>query len=446
MLHLFFRRIEVEGRENVPAVGPVLLVPNHANSLVDPLFLLTALRRPVTLTAKNVLGKNPLLYFLLRGLGAITFHRREDVGKGADPRQNVRSLRRCREVLIEGGALCIFPEGISHSDPKMRPFHTGAARIALDFVTSDGNPGGLQIIPVGLLYTEKDQFRSGIWVRFGTPIDAARWYADRPDGNAKALTDEIETRVAALTVNYETRRESLILTWATEIVTTRGRMPPPLNRPDPSVAEWFQAVARMREGYRTLLEGHRTELEDLTGHIRRYRAELKRCGIEPAEVYLPLHGGRAALFLVRELELLVVGAPMALFGAFNHLIPYLLIKRIARAMSKDKDHWATNVIYPSFLVFPFFYIVQLTVAWLLLPALWAGVYSAALPYTGYYALLYRDRAFSVFRRTRTFIRFVFRREEQERLAREGREIVDQIWRLDEKLRTRPEPLAKGEAS
>jgi len=90
--------------------------------------------------------------------------------------------------------------------------------------------------------------------------------------------------------------------------------------------------------------------------------------------------------------------------------------------------------------------VFLTAAWLFLPPLWAGVYTAALPYTGYYALLYRDRAFSVFRRTRTFMRFLFHRSEQERLANEGRAIIEQIWYLDERLRTRPESLTKGEAS
>src|SRR5271166_5076790 len=110
------------------------------------------------------------------------------------------------------------------------------------------------------------------------------------------------------------RRASLILTWATQIVITRGRMPPPLHQPDTSVADWFQAVARMQAGYRTLLKQHRTEVDELAGRIRRYRAELKRHGIQPAEVYLPLHWGRAALFFVREQELLLVGAPLALFG------------------------------------------------------------------------------------------------------------------------------------
>jgi glycerol-3-phosphate O-acyltransferase / dihydroxyacetone phosphate acyltransferase len=80
--------------------------------------VLIALRRPVTITAKNVLARNPLLGVLMKGLGVVTFHRRDDIGKGADLRQNVRSLQQCRDVLARGGALCLFPEGISHSDPK----------------------------------------------------------------------------------------------------------------------------------------------------------------------------------------------------------------------------------------------------------------------------------------------------------------------------------------
>src|SRR5262249_30589160 len=159
-LHLFFRRVEVEGRANVPRAGPVLLVPNHANALVDPLALITALHRKVTVTAKNVLGKNPLLGALMASLGGGTFHRRPDVAKGADPRRNVDSLRRCREVLAGGGAVCIFPEGVSHSDPHLRPFHLGPARVALDFVREVGDPGELKVMPVGLLYTAKDRFRS----------------------------------------------------------------------------------------------------------------------------------------------------------------------------------------------------------------------------------------------------------------------------------------------
>jgi 1-acyl-sn-glycerol-3-phosphate acyltransferase len=441
---LFFRRVDVEARYDVPPVGPVLLVPNHTNALVDPLVVMSALSREVTLTAKNVLGRNPLLRWLMGAFGVVTFHRRADVGKGAELRQNVRSLQLCRDILAGGGAVCIFPEGVSHSDPHLRSFQPGPARIALDFVRKDGNPGRLRIVPVGLLYTEKDRFRSKVWLRFGRPIDVARWLEAHPGGGPAELTAELQHRVGVLTLNYESRRESAILGWAAEIVSTGAVEPPPLGADDRGVADWFRLVGRLQAGYRRLKREEPQKVQELTSRVRAYRAELKRAQIAPEEVYLRIHLGRAVFFVVRELELAVVGAPLALFGAVNHVIPYQVVKRLARALSTDKDHWASNVVYPGLAVFPLCYALQLAAAWWFLPAFWAGVYTVALPYTGYYALLYRDRLGQSRRRAATFVRFLLHREDQERLAAEGRAIVSQVRELGARVASEP-PGAGGEA-
>jgi glycerol-3-phosphate O-acyltransferase / dihydroxyacetone phosphate acyltransferase len=433
MLRLFFRRIEVEGRAAVPATGPVLFVANHTNALVDPLVLIITLRRRLTLTAKNVLGRNPVAQFLMNRLGIITFHRAEDVGHGADRKQNVQSLARCREILRYGGALCIFPEGISHSDPHLRPFRTGAARIALDYVREDGNPGGLLLIPTGLLYTEKDRFRSHVLLRFGKPLHVVHWLHDRADGTAHELTDEIRRHIEELTVNFEDRREELILSWGVQILATGATPPQPLGWAEPPLVGDYQLLKRLQAGYRQLVHTRPEEVQALTARVRQYRSRLKRLGIEPPEVFLPLHFGKAAFFLIREIELLLIGAPIALVGAINHAVPYWLVRTIARKLSRDKDHWASNVVYPSFLVFPLCYAVQVAAAWLLLPAFWAGVYAITLPYTGYVALLYGDRMRLTWRRLRTFLYYLRDRSRQEELACEGRAIVAGIRALGEQL-------------
>jgi 1-acyl-sn-glycerol-3-phosphate acyltransferase len=432
-LRLFFRRIEVEARHNVPPVGPVLFVPNHSNALVDPLVIMTSVRREVTITAKNVLARNPLLRWLMAAMGVVTFHRRSDVGKGADLRQNVRSLQLCREILAGGGAVCIFPEGVSHSDPRLRGFHLGPARIALDYLRKDGNPCRLRIVPVGMLYTEKHRFRSDVWLRFGLPIDVARWAAANPQAGPAELTADLQARVQALTLNYESRRESAILSWAAEIAATRAEPPPALGSAERPVADWFRLLGRLQAGYQKLQLSEPETVHALTREIRAYRAELRRAGIAVDEVYLPIHPGRAAFFLVRELELILGGSPMALFGAINHVMPYQIVKAVARKLSVDKDQWASNVVYPGLVVFAVCYLVQLGLAWWLLPTAWALLYTVALPYTGYYALLFGDRAGRSWRRMVTFLRFLIRPGEQERLAAEGREIVGRIRELGARL-------------
>lgn len=432
-LGLFFRRIDVEGVENVPKTGPLLLVANHSNALVDPLVLIDALNRPVTMTAKNVLATNGFLAFLMRGLGVIRFHRKQDVDKGASLRQNVESLRRCRRVLARGGAVCIFPEGVSHSDPQMRPFLAGPARLALDYARKREGPEDLTIIPVGLSYTGKDRFRSSVWLRFGSPLSVGQWLRQHPEGQPAALTAELRRQIEWLTWNYRTRRESLVLTWAADIVATGGEHPAPLGSPGISASEWFRLLGRLQDGYRRLIESAGAQLDSLSSRIRKYRSELKRRGITPGEVYLPLRLGRATLFVVRELELLFVGAPLALFGAIHHLIPYCAVRAIARKLSTDKDHWATNVVYPSFLVFPLYYAVVWGAVCALLPPLWAALYCIAIPYSGLYAVLYAERTGGAVRRARTFLYFLFNRDRQNALVTEGRDILTSIRALQARL-------------
>ncbi|HEX4125675.1 MAG TPA: lysophospholipid acyltransferase family protein [Tepidisphaeraceae bacterium] len=442
VLRLFFRRIDVEGQRDLPA-GPILIVSNHANALVDPLLPLIVLRRRITLTMKNVLGKNPLLATIAWCVGAIQFHRPQDLAKGAKPRQNIESMKRCREILAAGGAVCIFPEGISHSDLKMRPFQSGAAKIALDYVRKDGNPGKLKILPVGILYTHKDRFRSDVWLRFGHAFDVEQWMAQQPMVNAEVLTEYMRQQIEALTVAYENRREMLIVNWANDIVATEAKAPTMLRPDAPSPADSFNRIARLQAGYRQLRAEHGPEIESLTIQVRSYRRELARLGIDPAEVYLsrnPLHAG---FFLIRELELIVIGFPLALFGTINHLLPYLIVRRIARRMSVDKDHWATNVIYPSFVIFPGFYLVQLAAAWLALPVSWAAVYSVALPYTGYYAILYHGRAAGAWRRASTFVYFLLHPALQTRLADQGREIFAAVQQLARHLDPAPAVALTG---
>src|SRR5216117_2731339 len=128
ILRIFFRRVEIVGAEHVPDQGPLLLVLNHPNGLIDPAVLLCLAPRRVSLLAKAPLFRMPVIGWFCRAFEAIPVHRRQDAG--SDPSQNRETFDATRAVLARGGAIAIFPEGTSHSDPKLRPLKTGAARIA----------------------------------------------------------------------------------------------------------------------------------------------------------------------------------------------------------------------------------------------------------------------------------------------------------------------------
>ena len=66
---------------------------------------------------------------VLRGAGAIPVYRKMD--HGVDTSKNIETFAAVSAALAAGDAVCIFPEGISHSTGRLEPLRTGAARMAL---------------------------------------------------------------------------------------------------------------------------------------------------------------------------------------------------------------------------------------------------------------------------------------------------------------------------
>ena len=77
-LPAFYREIEVTGESQVPDEGPLLLVGNHNNALLDPIIVAAQLERRLQLTAKSTLAQMPLWGRLLRWAGVILLHRQQD--------------------------------------------------------------------------------------------------------------------------------------------------------------------------------------------------------------------------------------------------------------------------------------------------------------------------------------------------------------------------------
>jgi glycerol-3-phosphate O-acyltransferase / dihydroxyacetone phosphate acyltransferase len=172
-LRLFFRRIETVDRELAPKDEPLIFVMNHPNGLIDPALVFVALPRKISFLAKSTLFRLPVISFLLKTVDALPLYRKVDAGE--DVSKNSQTFEVCRELLRKGGAIALFPEGISHNSTKLLPMKTGTARIALGAISVEQGapPIDLKIIPVGLFYTSKTTFRSEALLHFGEPLEIA---------------------------------------------------------------------------------------------------------------------------------------------------------------------------------------------------------------------------------------------------------------------------------
>ena len=189
-----FYRLRRTGSE-VPA-GPVLLVANHANMLLDPLLLMRVAGRRVVPLVKAPHLRTPVFGWVLRGLGALPVYRRQD-----DPRllaKNQSALGEAAEVLREGRMLLVFPEGGSEPGPALRPFKAGASRIALGAEAAAGWTLDLVVLPVGLSYEGPEHFRSRALAVVGEPIRVAGWRAAYERSPAVAIRELTGRMTAAL--------------------------------------------------------------------------------------------------------------------------------------------------------------------------------------------------------------------------------------------------------
>lgn len=431
---VFFRRIAVEGSGRVPPTGPVILVANHANALVDPLVMAGPVGRRMTLTAKSTLAGSGFARRMMGRLDVILLHRRQDKALGADPTKNVDALAEVRRRLREGGCVCIFPEGVSHSEATMRPFRTGAARVAFEFVERDGDPGGLKIVPVGLHFERKDGYRSSVCVAFGAPIDVASWRAAHPGADVRAFSDYLRDRVRDLTAEFDSPARWELLHWLGALLAGGGGPPEVLGREERGAfARRAALVRRLQAGQRALEARAPGRLAALEKRVTVFRERLRALAVSPAEVFLPITAGRAAFFVVREAEQLVIGLPLAAWGWVNHVVPFRLTKGLAGRLAKEDDQYATYALAAALPLFLTFYTAQTAAVALLAGPAWGIAYLLSLPAGGAYLVLFADRVGGGRQRARTFLRFRREPSLRRRLMDEARGILAEVADLDRLL-------------
>jgi 1-acyl-sn-glycerol-3-phosphate acyltransferase len=153
-----FTRWQIEGMENVPSQGALLMVANHLH-LVDPPLVSVSLKRRVIFMAKEELFRSKFSGYFIGSFGAFPVHR------GQLDRE---ALRQAERVLAEGFILVMFPEATRSRKAQLQPAYPGSALIALR--------NQVPIVPVAITGTEKIKgtswilHRPKIIIQFGRPF------------------------------------------------------------------------------------------------------------------------------------------------------------------------------------------------------------------------------------------------------------------------------------
>jgi len=412
-LRWFYRRIDVEGVERLPKNGPLLLVVNHPNALVDAMVVGWAIPRRIVLTAKATLFENPGLARLLDWIGVVPLVRSSDAKRQAgdrpvDPKRNARAFGALRAVLRRGGTVLIFPEGISHDAPSLAPLRTGAARIALE-ARDEAGVRDLHIVPVGLTFERKDAPRSRVLVQVGQAIALDRW-PNEGDGAVAKLTAEIESRLRAVTLNYDSADDATRARALATILASALRDGTEPVGSTPSLRMEVSLEQRIESARLALLrtndEPLRRRADSLVHALADFQESLSRHGVAIEDVNVSPAGRHAAPFVLRESWTIALGGPVAIWGAINHWIPFHGARIIPRRSVESASDPAMRTILAGTALVLAFYAAQGILVAAFVGRLAALVYLASLPLAADVNLVFRERLRAAVRRARTY--FLFR--------------------------------------
>lgn len=157
------RRWQVEGRENVPEKGPLIIVANHISAW-DPPVLGCAIPtiRQVQFMAKEELFKNPIVAWVFKTIGTFPVKRN---------RGDRRALKNAMDILDNGGTLGLFPEGTRNESGNLGEAKPGAVLIACRTEAP--------ILPVALKNTGSGSDHHPIKVVIGKPFKLDQYYSRR---------------------------------------------------------------------------------------------------------------------------------------------------------------------------------------------------------------------------------------------------------------------------
>lgn len=113
--------LDVEGQENVPASGPLIVACNHSSHL-DPMILGAAFDRDLHFMARRTLFDVPVFRWLITQNQAFPLNREGD---------SREALRAFGERLDKGCAVVMFPEGTRSQDGIVGEMKPGVGMLAV---------------------------------------------------------------------------------------------------------------------------------------------------------------------------------------------------------------------------------------------------------------------------------------------------------------------------
>lgn len=362
LIQVFYPRIARINLHLFRHKGPAIIIFNHPNTLLDPLLAAAHVRGVVYFLANYSMFKHPVSAWLLNHFFCIPIQRPSDTQ--GEPLQNDASFARATEHLAKGGKLLIAAEGGSIIGRRIRPFKTGAARIAFQTEAVHNFKTGLVFLPIGLSYENQQNFGGSVVLHAGTPIqttDFADAWKEDPRQAVRDLTELLENRLRELAIHTHDEAEDKLLHRAE--ILLQNSFPLPLK------ASYFR-TRRLVAAFHDCQEQQPEVWERFSRDLRAYFARMSALGLHDHALIHP-----SFRFLILHICALLAVSPVLLTGWLFNAIPFHLPGILAKRFKASPEYMATWKTVSGLLIFPgYYFLMYHLLKWWLNPAL-AGIFT-----------------------------------------------------------------------
>lgn len=381
-MRLYYSEIKVKNRDFLEHDGPMIIIANHPNTMVDAWLIGNICKQPIYFMAKGTFFNNKLKMWFLRSLNLVPINRAtEEKTKGVS---NDQSFEECYKILEQGKTLVIYPEGNSFMERQLRQLKSGTARIALEAERRNAGKLNLKVVPMGLVYLEAEKFKSSILVNVGEGKSVTRHLAEfetNQSSASKKLTEEFRTQLERVLVTTQSKEQEILIESLTDAIQSRYR------GEKSGVEAQVELLKNVRDRIELFSLMEPWKIEEIQAMMNNIRWRVEKLRIKTDFLDRKFRSVMFARQIAFSVVGLIIGFPLFIFGFIHNILPYKLTDKLMPVLVKNIEYYAPVAILIGLVLYPLNYVgfIFLTKYWIDFSWWQNLIYFALMPISGMFA-------------------------------------------------------------
>jgi 1-acyl-sn-glycerol-3-phosphate acyltransferase len=350
-IRLYYKEIKVKGKDVIDQRHPTIIIANHPNTLMDAWMIGFVCKKPIYYMSKGTFFNSWLKRWVLNSLGLIPVNRAVDSKTSGV--SNEDSFEMCYRILEQGKTLVIFPEGNSFNDRHLRKLKSGTARIALEAENRNHGKLNLKIIPLGLIYTRAEKFRSSVMVNIGKPVSALPYlelFKEDRLKSARQLTNSLSDSLERLLVNAQSKvrgelGDKIVAILSSNYVKSKKK----------GVEKELIFMKEINDQLNLIYLTEPWKISKIEKLIEKVQWQSGQYKVKTSFFDRKYHPVMFVRQIFLSIMLLFIGLPVFLLGMIHNYPQYLLTDWITSKLVDEVEYYAPMALLISLVTYPLFY-------------------------------------------------------------------------------------------